>query len=294
MAATTWDTTAKAAGITLSGGNLIATRALSGPSYWQVTCTTLASTMSIGFANRSWNNANSLLVGNDANSLGYLNNGTVRLNNATLATIATYGAGDAVEIAVNPQAKLFWGRVNGGNWNNDVIGNQNPVGNVGGIDYSAMPFGTLLPAFAASTTTGAGTAVFTSGFAHTPPTGYLSVDTNAALGIAAEITGSGATHDGPARQDPTSGTQQKVPWLSGYGSLAGTLNIAGNMKQLGVNISGKRVLVFDRANGEKIGEALTDGSGNFSIPAMGRAKTLVVALDDPTYNAAVFDEVIPL
>jgi hypothetical protein len=306
MAATTWDPNNKAAGITLSGSNLVATaasgtnpgvfatRALSGPSYWQVTATTIASTMSIGIANRSWNNANSLLVGNDANSLGWLNNGTVRQNNATLATIATYVQGDVVEVAVNPQARLFWGRVNGGNWNNDVIANQNPVGNVGGIDFSGMAFGTLLPAFAASTTTGAGTAVFTSGFAHTAPTGYLSVDTSAAVSIAAEITGSGATHDGPARQDPVSIANQRTPWLGGYGSLSGSLNIAGNMKEAGVAVSGRRVLLFDRASGEKVGEVLTDGSGNFTMPALGRAKTIVVALDGTTYNAQVFDNVVPL
>jgi hypothetical protein len=304
MAATTWDSITKAAGITLSGGSLVATaasgtnpgcfatRTLTGPSYWEVASTVIASTMGIGFANRLWNDASGTLLGGDANGLAYRNDGTVRLNNVTLATIAAYVAGNSIGTAVNPQARLCWFRVGAGGWNNDVIGNQNPVGNVGGIDFSSMGFGTLLPAFGASTTTGAGTAIFTSGFANAAPSGYITVDTCGALGVAAELTSSAAQHDGPARQDPVTTHEQKSIYLGGYGPLAGTLNIAGVVQENSANVA-KRVLVFDR-NGEKIGEATSNAStGVYSIPGKGRSKVFVVALDDPTYNALLFDEVIP-
>jgi hypothetical protein len=308
MTATTWDPNNKAAGITLTGGSLIATaasgtnpavlatRSISGPSYWEVTCTTLALTMAIGIACGRLNTGNGLLIGNDAVSqgVGFLNNGTVRLNNATLATIQTYAAGNVIGIAYNPQARLIWFRNDAGNWNNDVIGNQNPVGNVGGIDVSAMVLGTLYPAFAASTTTGAGTANFTGAFANAAPTGYITLDTLAAGGRAAELNTAGNTHDGPVRQDPVAGYNQVGAWLGGYGPLSGSLHIAGNVKELGVNAASKRVLLFDGKNGEKIGEVLSDASGNFTMPALGRATTIVIALDPTTYDALVFDRVIPL
>lgn len=306
MAATTWDPNAKAAGITLSGSNLVATaasgtnpgvfatRALSGPSYWEITATAIASTMGVGVASRAWNDANSTLPGNDANnnSLGYLQDGTVRLNGATLATLATYAVGNVVRVAINPQARLAWFAVGAGGWNNDVIANQNPVGNVGGINISSMAWDTLLPVFGASTTTGAGTAAFSSaGWTFTAPSGFSSPDTCNAAGTAAGTT----TRDGPARQDPMVGpTKQGHAFLGGYGPLSGSAAVAGTVEQSSTAIA-KRVLLFDRVSAEKIGETVSNGgSGDYSIPALGRGKTIVIALDDPSYNALILDEVIPI
>jgi hypothetical protein len=202
--------------------------------------------------------------------------------------------------------------VDGGNWNNDVIGNQNPVGNVGGIDFSSMAFDTLLPVFGASTTTGAGTANFTGSFAHTAPTGYISVDTSSALGHAAELTSSTPPHDGPARQDPVTVNAQKTGFGTGAGGWYGiskntpstavkqwspaatATHVSGTITANGSPVSTK-VRAYDHNTGEFLGETLSSaGDGSFSIPALGRASVVVVAMDAPNYNAMVFDTVTPL
>lgn len=190
MAATVWDTNLKSAsGMALSGGNLTATataaasvgatRPCSGLVYFQVTIgVAIATSQQVGLVNRGFAFGTTLL-GNDssANSIGYHNNGTVRINNATVTTIQTFAANDVIDVAFNPIARLIWFRTNNGNWNNDIIGNQNPNGNVGGISTSSFG-GPMYPAWGAGATGNNATAVFTSGFTNTAPTGYITADTN--------------------------------------------------------------------------------------------------------------------
>lgn len=72
-----------------------------------------------------------------AGHVGWAPDGTVKTpalqggNPATLATIATYAAGNTLCFAVDLDNALFWGRVGAGNWNNNVA--NNPATGVGGI-----------------------------------------------------------------------------------------------------------------------------------------------------------------
>lgn len=190
MTATTWDTNLKsAAGMALSGGNLTATataaatvgatRACSGLIFFQVTLgSSIATAQLVGLLSRAFPLGTTLLGADAVNSsIGWKSSdGTVKINNVTVATIATGAANAVIDVAYNPSTQKFWLRVNNGNWNNDVIGNQNPVGSVGGISTAAVG-GPLYPAWGAAATGNNATAVFTSGFTNTPPVGYITVDT---------------------------------------------------------------------------------------------------------------------
>lgn len=196
MTATTFDTNLKSAsGMALSGGNLTATataaasvgatRNCTGLTYFQVTIgSAIATSQQVGLVTRNFTFGTTLL-GNDTSnySVGYQSGGTVRINNAIAATIQTFAANAVIDVAYNPIAHLVWFRTNNGNWNNDVIGNQNPNGNVGGISTAAVT-GPLYPAWGAGATGNNATAIFTSGFTNTAPTGYITVDT---LAFVAEI-----------------------------------------------------------------------------------------------------------
>jgi hypothetical protein len=190
MTATTFDSNLmSASGMALSGGNLTATataaasvgaaRACSGLTYFQVTLgSSIGTAQLVGLVNRSFAFGTTLLGADGANnSVGYKSSdGTVKINNATAATIQTSAANAVIDVAYNPSTQKIWFRTNNGNWNNDVIANQNPVGSVGGISTAAVR-GALYPAWGAAATGNNATAVFTSGFTNTPPTGYITVDT---------------------------------------------------------------------------------------------------------------------
>lgn len=320
MAATTWNPNNKSGTVTLSGGNLTATvatltgsvaatNAATGPTYFEVTAgASLTGTMAIGLANRTYSAAPlTTVIGSDLNSLGYNQAGAVKVNNVTLATIQTFAASDTICVAFDPQYQLIWFRVNGGNWNNDVIGNQNPVGLVGGISTGSMNQGVMFPAWGSTAVTPnqSGTAVFTSGFAQTPPTGYITVDTCAALGIAS-VKGNAlasAAQVTPARTDPVTTAEQRCFWRGqdfGYklytplGPTTGTPAVSGTVLELGSPVA-KTVRLYDRAGGQLLGETTSDPStGAFSIPALDRSNTYVVAFDPPTFNALVYDAVVPV
>lgn len=191
MSATVFDANFKSAGITLSGGNLTATVAsgtsnvgadhkVTGPTYFEMTMgASLTGSVCVGLVNNAFNTASGTLLGVDANSVGYKNDGTVKINNATLTTIATYLATNVICVAIDPRYAKIWFRVGAGGWNNDILANQDPASNVGGITLATLACAGLRPAFGGTTVspTQAATAVFTSGFAQTPPTGFITVDT---------------------------------------------------------------------------------------------------------------------
>lgn len=181
--ATTWDANNKSSTEALSGGNLVATssgvgtvsatRLMTGPTYFEVTPTTLTGTVAVGLVNRSYNMASGTILGTDNNGIGYKSSGAVVLNNVTLSTIATYAAGNIIGVAVDLQNRLVWFRVGTGNWNNSAT--ANPATGSGGIDYSTMALTSLFPAAGGNATGAVMTAAFT-GFTNTAPSGFSSVD----------------------------------------------------------------------------------------------------------------------
>jgi hypothetical protein len=120
-----------------------AIRALSSHStglyYYEVTPNVISGTGAwiIGIGNATASVSN--FVGNDANSIGVTAAGTIWFNSANPvppSPVAPYTVGNTVGVAVDLTNKKIWFRTNAGNWNNDVIANQNPVGNVGGAGFS--------------------------------------------------------------------------------------------------------------------------------------------------------------
>lgn len=193
MATTTWDPSNKSPSLTLSGGNLTATctaahsanlvRATnsqsSGKYYCEHTFTTVPSNGDEGFglctaatsmsSTTLWlghDGATSTSVGN-YNGLIYLNNGSFVVSFPPMTAGSNFG------FAVDFTNKKLWywnptaAGQSGGEWNGDVLANQNPALNVGGIDMSvAHPlsgFGTgtaFFPAMDLEDNTAVGTTNF--------------------------------------------------------------------------------------------------------------------------------------
>lgn len=230
MTATTWDTALKsAAGMALSGGNLTATataaasvgatRACSGKTYFQVTLgSAIATAQLVGLVAKGFVFGTTLLgAGSASASIGYKSSdGTVKINNATVATIQTSAANAVVDVAYDPIARLIWFRTNNGNWNNDPA--ANPATSAGGIDTSAL-VSPLYPAWGAAATGNNATAVFTSGFTNTPPTGFITVDTIQIGGINS-VTRNGASFTTMLRaltRTPPASTRRAIITGSGLG-----------------------------------------------------------------------------
>jgi hypothetical protein len=281
MAATTLDPGYKSTGMALSGSNLVgtssaqagagSTRTITGKSYFEAVITTLAGTPSVGLANQSnANYFNSTLLGADTHSLAYRSSGAVVVNAATLATIATFVQGDRIDCAVDVGSRLIWFRVNGGNWNNNAA--NNPATGVGGIDFSTMNIATCRAAIGASITGTVWTTKFTAPFTGAAPSGFSSLDTM-------QITVGQSTDQ-----------QRSVRSFSPAGTMT---TVSGTTKESGVAVSGKKVYMYDRSTGDLIGCATSDGSGNWSINAVGRPAVLIVG-SDPAFNSVVYDNVVPL
>ncbi len=197
-----WST--KGAAVTLSGSNLIATvtvgtgstcanNFISGPVYFeQVIGATLTGSARVGICN-PYSFVMTTLVGVDLWSCGYNATGTVLINNVTVATIASYTANDNIGVAFNPATNLIWFRKNGGNWNNDVIGNQNPVGNVGGISTTTIGYGNFAPAWGGSATSSTTAKFASASWTYTAPTGYVSNDTLGVVADNGEVASTSAT-----------------------------------------------------------------------------------------------------
>ena len=79
--------------------------------------------------------------GSDNQSVGYCSNGTIRWNGNVLSTsftLATWGDGDIVDIAIDNNNNVLWVRVNGGDWNNNP--SSNPETNSQPIEVIFGPF----------------------------------------------------------------------------------------------------------------------------------------------------------
>lgn len=185
---TTLNPSDKGAAITLSGGDLIATKAsgasdqlarsiaskTSGKHYWEITINAGTAYPGLGIATSS--HSLTAFLGANTHGCGYFKTGAVTINSATAATIQTFANGDVVCVALDMDNGKIWFRTNGGNWNNAVIGSQNPATNTGGINIAGMAAGAKFAAVNLSATNDQVTANFGgSAFAQTPPSGFAGL-----------------------------------------------------------------------------------------------------------------------
>lgn len=173
---TAFDPARKDTSITLSGGNLTATGSVAsfanalatvsksaGKFYREVTIGASNGTDLIGMANSSI--ATTAYLGQDSNAIGWVKDGRVLIAANLLVTIATWATGNVLSEAVDLGNQKVWFRVGNGGWNNDILANQNPATNTGGISFST-PFPVAGPYFPAVCADAAGTQ-FTVNFGAT-------------------------------------------------------------------------------------------------------------------------------
>ena len=183
----------KAAGITLSNGNLTATATGgTGSSRLLVRATTSKSSgkwvfafdptavgaatgeYAVGVAAAGASLTNYL--GNDNNSIGAFANGQIwrgGVQRLAANAVTDYSAAASeVMIAVDLDNHTFWVREGAGNWNNN--GSADPATNTGGIDISALPT-TLFPTVQFWTANDAGTINFGAiAFTNAAPSGFTA------------------------------------------------------------------------------------------------------------------------
>jgi hypothetical protein len=217
----------------------------------------------------------------------------VQINGVTLSTIATWAQGNRIDCAVDPANQLIWFRVAGGNWNNNAA--NNPATGVGGIDFSSMLEGSIEAAIYASLTGNVWTMVFSAaGFAGAAPAGFASIDN---IGLSAVKAAAKAVLPGsvPASSDISGGLATYGITGGKHFSPAGPVTVvSGTTKEAGSIVTGKKVEVYDRLTGDLLGRTFSDGSGNWSIAALGRPSVRVVGSDPTTYNSLVYDNVVPV
>lgn len=103
--------------------------------------------------------------------------GAVIASPATLATVATWAAGNTVAFALDLDAGLWWTRVGAGSWNNG-IGAANPATGVAGFTlypaWAGSPSRIIWPGMNASNTTANSLLTKTADFAQAVPAGFSS------------------------------------------------------------------------------------------------------------------------
>lgn len=151
---TTWNSADKAASITLSGGDLTATKASSdntfscvrsigsrstGKYYVEFTGTFSSNSteIQVGIATSSAG-VLSTYLGDTTQSLGVDYNGGAYINDALLGSGLPVSSGGVRCLAIDLDNMKVWARANGGNWNNGAIGVQNPATNTGGYSLSTL------------------------------------------------------------------------------------------------------------------------------------------------------------
>lgn len=286
----------------------VSKRQASGLIYWEAKINTLVGTVGVGIAAGDFNY--NTILGVDRQGVAYRQTGVVVVGNTTIATLSNYAQGDVVCVAYHSGSKTIWFRVNNGSWNND--GTANPATGIGGIDLNInsildiatdyWPNGTY-PAFGFSTTGALITATFDEDdWTYSPPSGYITIEENE-LSLTAYTTDPmglvvfGAPDDAGdwncrATEFPHQNHTPSIAFPAGP-----VKTIAGEVQEESVGVEGRLVRLYNRRTGELVGEARTNGSGEFVIPAIDPTLThFVVAFDDdvaPDYNAKIYDNVIP-
>lgn len=185
---TAFDPTHKGANTTLSGGNLIATLNTttgafestlstvgksSGKFYMEGVSGGSTSSPIIGISSVTGFPVNNF-VGDSLTGIGWDGDNRILSNSAVVTNIQTYTFGDTCCMAVDLTNSKIWFRTNGGNWNNDVIGNQNPATNTGGISLSSLTNAPFFPAVSLLNLIGNSWTVNFGNTAYnqTPPSGF--------------------------------------------------------------------------------------------------------------------------
>lgn len=182
---TTWSTTDKTSGVTLSGGNLVATmsgftpgvrsidRLRTGKYYWECTGTTWAAAQTwIGVATARVS-LSAIATSTDGCTVGHAGTIFVGQTNSG-ATLGTRASGDIIGIALDCDTQLIWFRVApSGNWNGNAA---YAPGGSGGISLASMATMALYALCGSFTSSGdIITANFgASAFSGTVPVGYTS------------------------------------------------------------------------------------------------------------------------
>lgn len=161
---TTWNPSDKNSNITLSNGNLTATSTAasgdqivratashsSGKWYFELTPGSGTNQWSsggsaVGYADASAPLTTTFLGGDTHSESAFDSDGLYFNAGRLLLWNSNYVSGDIMAIAVDLDNSKFWFKHNiSGNWNNDVIGNQNPATNTGGVAFSVV--GAVFPA----------------------------------------------------------------------------------------------------------------------------------------------------
>jgi hypothetical protein len=123
-------------------------------------------------------------IGNSSTVLldAFPNPGTLWANAGTIfqnggnsgTTIQTFASGNILSIAADLDNSKLWFRTNGGNWNNDVLLNQNPATNTGGFAFSITGGGPYFPLGCLSVASDTATANFGPTYTFAVPAGFGS------------------------------------------------------------------------------------------------------------------------
>lgn len=132
--------------VTLSGGNLTATRTAttalarsrdpksSGKQYFEFTCTNLGGSAD-GVGACDVNATAAGITGTSAHAMILFRGGNIWLDGSNTAiSLGSIANGDIISLAIDWTNLKFWFRKNGGNWNANAT--YNPATNVGGITFS--------------------------------------------------------------------------------------------------------------------------------------------------------------
>jgi hypothetical protein len=193
----TWNPATAVSPIALSNGNLTASITLpnnqnytalatgsvgaSQQKYWEIvgdTVDAFSVSVGLGVADGGFVSASGNFLGIDSHSLGYYNSNDVYTGGSSVANLDVFTTpGDVVSFAVDTVNSKIWFRKNGGNWNNAVIGSQNPATNTGGISFSlTQPLYPALVFRAAATATYQVTARFASAaWTYAAPSGFTNL-----------------------------------------------------------------------------------------------------------------------
>ncbi|MDD5247529.1 MAG: hypothetical protein PHY45_00990 [Rhodocyclaceae bacterium] len=309
MAFTTWNTGDVSANVTLSNGNLTATTTSAsqggvrsacgkrtGQVYVEFTCTTFSgSSTAVGLNGPTL----ALTSGWGLWSMAVNSAGTIYYNgNSTGLSIGTVTAGAKVCMAADLDNRRAWFRLNGGNWNGSASGD--PTVPSSGTPFDVMAeylcFGSNASGNAVTLNAGA------SAFAYTVPTGYAgwdTTDTSAPFlhgSVGRLITQKEATAPGSAGPgtNRNGSATNKTAGIRFYQQAGPCATISGNLTESGTPVAGRLVAVLRKRDHFLLGSALTDSSGNFSIQCGNTDQVYVVGFDPTTYQAIVYDQVIPL